>query len=231
LDAFLVRAEKMKTLTCGTVGMPVGMSGAVASKPLLKDFMKMRAEPDTYGLFCDMFLPNVVGKKKWSKQQENAEVDCIANDSDFAFGLVQLENGWDSWTKEIERREEAKRGGVGSGGAETPYPKRRKLEGKYTANACSAKKNCGWTNEGLRRYTAIFQEVKKDRERDSAEAGRVGKPTFGAWFLRCKTEAKGRNRKKQKGARVGPDPEAETIDIATCFSDDSAGVSSDDEGS
>jgi hypothetical protein len=96
LDAFLVHAEKMKTLTCGTVGMPVGMPRAVASKPLLKDFMKMRAEPDTYGLFCDMFLPNVVGKKKWSKQQENAEVDCIANDSDFAFGLVQLENGWDS---------------------------------------------------------------------------------------------------------------------------------------
>lgn len=193
-------------------------------RPILEDYMKMRAEPNTYSLFCDMFLPNVVGKKKWSKKQENEEVDGIANDSDFAFGLVQLENGWDCWTEEVNRRETAKRDGSDHGAAANMPTKKRKLEGKYTANACSAKKNGGWTVEGLRRYTAIFQEVRKDRERDLSEAARDGRKTFGAWFLACKKKAAGLNQKKQKGAGVA---ELESIDIATCFSSDSE--SSEDE--
>jgi hypothetical protein len=215
----------MKKLTCGSEGMT---EAVLDRRPVLDDFMKMRADPNAYSLFCDVFLPNVVGKKKWSKEQEKTEVDGIANDSDFAFGLVQLENGWDCWTKEVKRRKDGRRGGDGREEPTGTPTKKRKLEGKYTANACSAKKNGGWTVEGLRRYTAIFNEVRKDRERDIVEARREGRKPFGAWFLDCKKKAGGLNGKKQRGAGVAPVAEVESIEIANCFSTDSE--SSDDEG-
>jgi hypothetical protein len=135
-------------------------------------------------------------------------------------------SGWDCWTKEVNRREEARRNGSGHGPAANIPTKKIKLEGKYMANACSAKNNGGWTVEGLRCYTAIFQEVRNDRERDLSEAALDGRKAFGACFLACKKNAAGLNQGKQKGARVA---ELESIYIVACFSSDSES-SKDEDG-
>ena len=64
--------------------------------PSLQDLLMLRSNVKCMIVFCDHFLPCIVGKKRWKLQiKQGFKLNSIATVSDEAFMLLLLENCWD----------------------------------------------------------------------------------------------------------------------------------------
>ena len=82
----------------------------------------------------------------------------MATASDEAYGLLILENCWDKWWFEAENSKTD----VDKARREKTFPR-----SKYTVGRRGpAKRNGGWSNEGLKRYRELGQETVKHKKGD-----------------------------------------------------------------
>jgi hypothetical protein len=114
------------------------------------EIMDMRKNREAYTVFCDVVLSLVVGKHMWRSKCWNTPMSEIATVSDEAFALLLVENSWEAWNH-LAKRE---KGDVSV------------IKSLYTLNGAGTRKNHGWTKEGLLRYIALIDSVKKDRVTD-----------------------------------------------------------------
>ena len=121
--------------------------------------MKLRVGAEsTMIMFVENFLACVVGKVQWKRNVKKNLITKFTTNSDEAFALLVLENGWDEWIK-IDAHEHfiSKRG--------LNEEKTRKVVGGgcYTAEAKGSIWFGGWKEEGVLRFNELCEIVKKDR--------------------------------------------------------------------
>ena len=140
----------------------------------LEQIMKLREDPKTMQMFCDTWLPCVVGKVEWKKSRCIKPMSEIATVSDEAFTLLVLENIWDVWTnvpmdewnktKELSRRrsigriEEQTESENGSVAATVIRA------GKFTKDYVVGGRYRGWSIAGIKRYNDLLAIVKTNRD-------------------------------------------------------------------
>jgi hypothetical protein len=117
--------------------------------PPLDSILEMREnKEDSYQIFCDHVLSQVVGKNDWKTRAGKEMISSIATVSDEAFAILLVENNYQVW-------EDDALGTCGEGGV--------KASSRYTVNGAGTKKYQGWTREGLKRFNTLAAMVHADR--------------------------------------------------------------------
>ena len=118
--------------------------------PALQDVLQLRENTnEAYVVFCEKILSQVVGKAIWKEKSDTMKMSKVATVSDEAFALLILENSYELWDDLAQHDGEA---GYKS-----------QLKTLYTKNGAGTKKYQGWAPEGITRFRALVEEVKKDR--------------------------------------------------------------------
>jgi hypothetical protein len=118
--------------------------------PPLVDILQMREnKEDSYRIFCDHVLSQVVGKNDWKTRAGKETISSIATVSDEAFSILLLENNYQVWKEDAL-------GACGEGQGV-------KASSKYTVNGAGTRKYQGWTPEGLKRFNTLAAMVHADR--------------------------------------------------------------------
>ena len=117
------------------------------------EIMMKRQNEKAYTTFCETVLPMVIGKNVWRHKCYTQLLSEYVSVSDEAFALLLLENSWEMWKHQAEQDEN----------------KTTVFKTKYTVHSAGTKKNHGWTREGLMRFIALVEEVKKDRNKNGGE--------------------------------------------------------------
>jgi hypothetical protein len=115
-------------------------------------------------LFCERFVSWVVGKCEWNKKKFNTKQSELTTASDEAFTLLVLENIWEPWQKLAESTDSLNRELDENGN----FKKRNPVSGKFTKNACGARRYCGWDAYGITRFNNLLLQVHKDRQENGA---------------------------------------------------------------
>jgi hypothetical protein len=164
------------------------------------------AHNQMYVYFCDKFLKCIVGNQKFKRQTSNGcRISDIATATNEALGLPLLENSEHKWTMEFERKEngtnqeEREREALGN----TKYTS----AGRNINKKGYTKRYMGWTQNGIDRFNAILEVVKKDRSKNSIWFDKIMDQHFAT-----KNEMKGMSagdqeekEKSMKRARAGND--------------------------
>ena len=116
--------------------------------PTLQEILKLRQAPrlnnnTTFTFIVEHLAGAVIGQRKWKTTRCYAPLTKHMSISDEAFMLLVLENQYELWMN-----------------SETTKVGR----GKYTENGPN-KKFCGWTNEGMRRFNKLLEEVRTNRNK------------------------------------------------------------------
>ena len=141
----------------------------------LKDFLKMRCQPESYSDFFKYFLPAVGRKSFWKHLVANSQCDSdLATVSNEAFALIVMENHWERWL-DIYKKSNGDFHGL-----KTKRRNKDKTEKhqcatnilpKYTRGGIvfrSKRKNAddggkGWSAKGIERFNELFDMVIEDR--------------------------------------------------------------------
>ena len=121
--------------------------------PTMEDILKLRRSPrnkntnTTFNFVVEYLAGPVLGQRKWKTERCYKPLSEVMTVSDEAFMLLLLENQYDMWKD-----------------AETT----RVGRGKYTDNVKN-KKFCGWSNDGIRRFNQLFEDVKANRDKQFAK--------------------------------------------------------------
>ena len=112
--------------------------------------LQLSKQKEAYAYYIEHFLPIVIGKKNLPgckyKQFAQSSVEELATTTDEAFGLLALENAWDSGDMIQYNNRKAER------------IDKSKL--KYSCRSGThAKKYCGWNEQGMARYTLLVQSI------------------------------------------------------------------------
>ena len=116
--------------------------------PTLQEILKLRQAPclnnnTTFTFIVEHLAGAVIGQRKWKTTRCYAALTEHMSVSDEAFMLLVLENQYELWIN-----------------SETTKVGR----GKYTENGPN-KKFCGWTNEGMRRFNKLIEEVRTNQNK------------------------------------------------------------------
>ena len=137
--------------------------------------MRKPMEEEMMHVFCNYFVPCIVGKAAWKRTKAMFVISKIMTVSDEAFLLLVLENNWDLWMEMAEHDRAVKD---------------CQQKPKYTNAKGNGRtiKGGGWMDEGLHRYNEIHEMVVKARK----ENKRVEE----VYMEICKTEQPARKRRK-----------------------------------
>ena len=116
--------------------------------PTLEEILKLRQAPrlnnnTTFTFIVEHLAGAVIGQRKWKTTRCYAPLTKHMSVSDEAFMLLVLENQYELWINSDTTK-------VG--------------RGKYTENGPN-KKFCGWSNEGMRRFNKLLEEVRTNRNK------------------------------------------------------------------
>ena len=104
----------------------------------------------TFKLFIDCFGESIAEFANFNKREKrNNLFQHACTTSDEAFGIFTIERCWDTWFIEVSQHKKT--------------PPRASAFTKKNSN----KKYCGWTKEGLLRYSDIAKSVFKSRQSDT----------------------------------------------------------------
>lgn len=141
---------------------------------------KMREDKELYTIFYDDILCCVIGKKLWRKRLSIATETAakVATPLDEAIALLLLENSWDVWREQFERKYS---GTVFSpseiavlnppGKEADARTKEARVASKFVPlySSKSAEEgrpiHDGWSAEGLNRFTQLYNMVTTNRGR------------------------------------------------------------------
>ena len=116
--------------------------------PTLEEILKLRQAPrlnnnTTFTFIVEHLAGAVIGQRKWKTTRCCAPLTKHMSISDEAFMLLVLENHYELWIH-----------------SETTKVGR----GKYTENGPN-RKFCGWTNEGMRQFNTLLDEVRGNQNK------------------------------------------------------------------
>ena len=167
----------------------------------MEEFLEGRKNTIAYSVFFDLFVPCATKKTSWDRRIAAALNKCDSNKdkrlctiSDEAFALLLLENSYDRRLDLFTNNKGpiVQRRGVKERGFQLDVPTLYTRGGiKYDKTDVT---QCvkGWSDEGIARFNAIFDQVKADR---------VANPEFEPRWLesrRSAQEAEGGTTKKRK---------------------------------
>jgi hypothetical protein len=120
--------------------------------PPLEDILKLRQSPrnnnnTTFTFFVEYMAGAVIGQRKWKTTRCYARLSKHMTVSDEAFMLLVLENQYELWINSDSNK-------VG--------------RGKYTEHGPN-RKFCGWTNEGMRRFNELLEDVRGNRNKQYSD--------------------------------------------------------------
>jgi hypothetical protein len=152
--------------------------------PTLQEILKIRQAPrsnnnTTFTFIVEHLAGAVIGQRKWKTTRCYAPLTKHMSVSDEAFMLLVLENQYELWMN-----------------SETTKVGR----GKYTENGPN-KKFCGWTNEGMRRFNELIEEVRTNRNKPYSKD--VEEATFKTLAERYKALLAGSRKNSRKRHRHG----------------------------
>ena len=150
--------------------------------PTLQEILKIRQAPrsnnnTTFTFIVEHLAGAVIGQRKWKTTRCYAPLTKHMSISDEAFMLLVLENQYELWIN-----------------SETTKVGR----GKYTENGPN-KKFCGWTNEGMRRFNKLLEEVRTNRNKLYSKE--VEETTFKTLAERYKAMLVGSRKNSRKRRR------------------------------
>jgi hypothetical protein len=122
--------------------------------PTLEAFREGRSNKETYTVFCDLFLAEVVGRNNWNRKIMTEKLTTVATKSDEAFALLVLANNWDRAQYWSEQR----KAGVDDKVIKAAHPATL-----YTMEGGSAQTDKGWIDAGLEAMRSFYQDVHDDR--------------------------------------------------------------------
>ena len=127
----------------------------------LDRILKGREDREAYAWFFDNVVACVTGRWVYMQKRGKELIPVWASVSDEAFGLVILENLWETWVAKFNKEEHVP-------------PSRFTIRGKGERSD-----HHRWSDEGLRKYNEYCESVRKDRSKS------VGKKDgFESWYLR-----------------------------------------------
>lgn len=159
--------------------------------PTLEDILKLRQAPQrnnntAFTFMVEHLAGTVIGQRKWKTTRCYAPLNKHMSVSDEAFMLLVLENQYDLWVN-------SDTASVG--------------RGQYTKNGPN-KKFCGWTNEGMRRFNQLLDEVRANRLKQYSKE--VEDATFKTLAERYKTTmGMGRKNSRKRRRHVTDDSDQE----------------------
>jgi hypothetical protein len=120
-------------------------------------------EPLAY--FCYHFLRAVVGFERWKKIAAGlVNMSEVATASDIAYGIVVLENSLPCWEWEFGKTKEDIKELENNNDPAVTKPKYTTGHGK------NAKKDCGWSEDGVGRYNDLVAMVQQARIEDESHS-------------------------------------------------------------
>ncbi len=111
----------------------------------------VRTNPRVGFIFFEYFLPGVVGRKKFKNLVGYRYISKFVTISYEAFAILLLENSWEKWEDEVEKR--------------TKDPEKVAAT-KWTSSKNQGKRYCGWKKEGIKRFNELCNKVREDRIKD-----------------------------------------------------------------
>lgn len=135
----------------------------------LDNFLEMRRNYDAYSTFYSVFLPSIVGKRRFNRLLRTLkDEEEIATVSDEALALLAIENSWKRWDKifdnsngEIRRytKNETKPEGLFDNLPPPEYTKTAKDDPESEKNT----EDKNWNEAGISRFNELRQLVINDR--------------------------------------------------------------------
>lgn len=121
--------------------------------------LKLRDDEETFRWLLQNVIAELVGKVNFERKAKSKKISEFVSISHEAFALLFLEN----YREVVEER------------AEMPKVERKKgqrredttAKGKYTGDGRGARRNGGWSDEGLERYADLFEMVRENRREDA----------------------------------------------------------------
>ena len=183
--------------------------------PTMEDILELRSNEELYVQVMNQFVAYVVLKLEWNERLRSPLVKSmgqLATISDEALALLILENNYDRWMDILKknrwRAPQKERGASASdkrilshvrpkythgGNFYQSLEKSTVKNAEATRSAATEKK--GWTDEGVKRFNELRQQVVRDRSN----------PTNHGFFAKLKEEFNtkpGSTRKKQRTKQV-----------------------------
>ena len=127
-----------------------------ACDPLLPsiDAISHRFKKSAYALFCQHILICVSGKKQFDNQARTKKLSYFVGVSDEAYALLLLENHWERYEDYANQSPIV--------AMHARY--KSKIKPKFTLQDGNNKKFKGWSQEGIKRFNQLVQEVEQDRQ-------------------------------------------------------------------
>ena len=152
--------------------------------PTLQEILKIWQAPrsnnnTTFTFIVEHLAGAVIGQRKWKTTRCYAPLTKHMSVSDEAFMLLVLKNQYELWMN-----------------SETTKVGR----GKYTENGPN-KKFCGWTNEGMRWFNELIEEVRTNQNKPYSKD--VEEATFKTLAERYKALLAGSRKNSRKRRRHG----------------------------
>ena len=133
--------------------------------------MEGRKNEEAYTVFFERFVPSATMKTSWDRRITTATANgknqqeslCTINDE--AFALLLLENSYDRWLNIFSTNEGAvmQRRGVKQRAFQSDTPTLYTRGGiKYDKTDVTQSVK-GWSDNGIKRFNALFEQVKQDR--------------------------------------------------------------------
>jgi hypothetical protein len=164
--------------------------------PTLGEILKLRQAPrlnnnTTFTFIVEHLAGAIIGQRKWKTTRCYAPLTKHMSISDEAFMLLVLENQYELWMN-----------------SETTKVGR----GKYTENGPN-KKFCGWTNQGMRRFNELLDEVRTNRNKQySKDVEEASMKTLAERYKALLAGSRKNSRKRRRHGSEHSDADADEDD-------------------
>jgi hypothetical protein len=180
--------------TSGTTSK-IGNQKVTAPAFLMKEFLEGRKNQEAYTAFFDHFVPCATKKTTWDRRLAKTETNLgssspkrLCSVSDEAFALLLLENSFERWLDLFSNHKGPvmQQRGVRQREFQSDVPTMYTRGGIKYENTKQKQSEKGWSADGIVRFNALFDQVKRDR---------AGNPNFEVNWLRMR-----RNTQAEEGA-------------------------------
>jgi len=138
----------------------------------MDEFLEGRNNEEAYTVFFDLFVPCATKKTSWDRRlakamidQETSKRQSLCTISDEAFALLLLENSSARWLDIFANHKGPvmQRRGVKQRGFQSDVPTLYTRGGIKYDKTDKTQAVKGWSDEGIARFNALFDQVKQDR--------------------------------------------------------------------
>jgi hypothetical protein len=204
----------------------------------MKDIVKGRKNEEAYSAFFEHFLPCATKKTLWDRRiakalsnSKSRKYQSLCTVSDEAFALLLLENSYNRWLDLFlnNKGPVMQRRGVKQRGFQSDVPTLYTRGGIKYDKTDMTQSVKGWSEEGIARFNALFDQVIADRaenpnfERQWLEARRSAQEEAGTTAKKRKcqpTQARSEQLESDDDDNVAPTATEAPVDDSGSDTDD-----------